>query len=130
MPDHPIYRDLRLLDQMPYQIHAVKPGPIVVTVRINADLDVDRVVVIDSAHQRNAVLLADCPCSVCMVKCLIDRHIVYVVIDCCSQIAIIMCPEMSGRPGPAVKIVNPVDHDVLWVILTCIAIIIEISQTV
>ena len=80
MPDHPIGRDPRLLNQVPYQIYTVKPRLVVVAVRINADLDIDRVVVIDSSNQRCAVLLADSPCSVCMAECLVDCYIINVII--------------------------------------------------
>ena len=122
MPDHPISRDPRLLNQMLYQIYAVKPRLVVATVWINADLDVDRVFVIDSSHQRRSVLLAYSPCSVRVVECLIDRCIINVIMDRCSQIAIIMRPGVGSCSGPFVEIISLMDYDVLWVILACIAI--------
>ena len=107
---------------MSYQIHAVKPRLIVVAVRINTYLDIDRVVVIDSGHQRRTVLLADSPCSVCMVECLVDCYIINVIMDRGRQVVIVVCPGMSCRACALLEISGLVDHDVLWVILTCIAI--------
>ena len=107
---------------MSYQIHAVKPRLIIVAVRINTNLNVNRIVVIDSSHQRRTVLLADSPCSVCMVECLVYRCIINIIMDRCRQVAVIVCPGMSCRACATVEIVSLMDYDVLWVILTCIAI--------
>ena len=122
MPDHPIGRDPRLLDQMFHQIHTVKPGLVVVAVRINAYFNVDRIVIVDSGHQRRTVLLPYRPCSVRVVECLVDRYIVNIIMNRCRQISVVVCPGMRCSTCSAVKIVRLMDYDVLWVILTCIAI--------
>ena len=48
--------------------------------------------------------------------------IINVIMDRCSQIAIIMRPGVGSCSGPFVEIISLMDYDVLWVILACIAI--------